>query len=261
MKINEFYRGNANITLNGSIASLVPAIFIGIGNLYYFQDEQLMLFTIPFVVYSLISFQIYLFRLKQSISIERNMPLSPSNYRDIFEARNLVVVFMNHQQPCVHLFFPDGHQAGTIKKYRQKGFILFRKHRIYALYNNQDKTIGFFNIKQKKSLIIEVYDQNKNYIGCYEKEKISWLKKKKELMDENGRYIGSVEGSAYFMDERVYNQSKQKVGQLRRGWMPVEWSGRFPEPNTPVLSLSEHLSEKDKLLRMSFLINEYFIER
>jgi hypothetical protein len=43
--------------------------------------------------------------------------------------------------------------------------------------------------------------------------------------------------------------------------MPVEWSSVFPEPNTPVLSLSENLTEKDKLLRMSFLINEYFIDR
>jgi hypothetical protein len=100
-----------------------------------------------------------------------------------------------------------------------------------------------------------------NFVGCYEKEKLSWLKSKIEMMDENGHFIGVVEGSAYYMDERVYNQSSQQVGRLRRGWMPVEWSSVFPEPNTPVLSLSENLTEKDKLLRMSFLINEYFIDR
>jgi hypothetical protein len=261
MKIHEFYRGSANITLNGSIAALVPAILIGVGNLYFFHNKQIMLLTIPFVVYSLISFQIYLLRMKQSISIGRNIIQNQSYYQHLFEARHLVVVFMNHQQPCVHLFFPDGFQAGMIKKYKQKGFFQFRRPRIYALYNNLEQTVGFYKIKQLKRLVIEVYDRNMNLVGCYEKEKVSWLKSKKELMDENGHFIGAVEGSAYYMDEQVYNQTRQQVGRLRRGWMPVEWSGFFPEANTPVLSLSENLTEKDKLLRMSFLINEFFIER
>jgi hypothetical protein len=261
MKIHDFYRGSANLTLNGSIAALVPAILIGVGNLYFFQNKQIMLLTIPFVVYSIISFQIYLFKMKQSISIEKNMTQSQSYYQNIFETRHLVVVFMNHQQPCVHLYFPDGHHAGMIKMYKQKGIFQFRRPRIYALYNNLEQTVGFYKIKKLKRLNIEVYDQNMNFAGCYEKEKISWLKNKKEMIDENGLFIGAVEGSAYYMDECVYNQTRQQIGRLRRGWMPVEWSRLFPESNTPVLTLSENLTEKDKLLRMSFLINEFFIER
>ncbi|MFP7299947.1 hypothetical protein [Neobacillus niacini] len=261
MKIYEFYRGSANITLNGSIAALVPAILISLGNLYYFQDNEIMLLTIPFVVYSFINFQLYLFRIKQSISIERKMTQNLNDYQHIFQTKNLVVVFMNHQQPCVHLYFPNGHQAGMIKKYRQKGHFPFRKPILYALYNQHEQAVGFYKIKQLKTLVIEVYDQNMKFVGCYEKEKLSWFKSKKEMMDENGRFIGTVEGAAYYMDECVYNPSREQVGRLRRGWMPFEWSDRFPEPNTPVLSLSENLSEKDKLLRMSFLVNEYFIER
>jgi hypothetical protein len=261
MKIHEFYRGSANITLNGSIAALVPAIIIAVVNLYFFQNNQIMLLTIPFVVYSFISFQIYLYRVKQAMSINRNMSQSSREYDGIFSARHLAVVYLNQQDSSVYLFFPDGHQAGMIKRYRQKGFYLLRKPRIYALYDNQGAAIGYYKIKKTAPLIIEVYDQNKRYLGCYEKEKVTWLKKKTELMDESGKFIGSVEGSGYFMDERVLNQSRQQVGRLRRGWMPVNWSRRFPEPNTPVLSLFENLSEKDKLLTMSFLINEYFIER
>jgi hypothetical protein len=261
MKIHDYYRGSANITLNGSIAALVLAVIIAVGNLYYFQNNYIMLFTIPFVVYSFISFQIYLYRLKQAISIDRNMSHSTSYYQSLFSARHLLVLYMNQQESSVHLFYPDGHQAGMIKKYKQKGFYLFRKARIYALYNSQNQAIGFYKIKKSTSLVIEVYDQNKRYLGCYEKDRVSWVKIKKEMLDESGGFIGSVEGSGYFMDERVFNKTRQQVGQLRRGWMPVEWEGRFPEPNTPVLSLAENLSEKDKLLRMSFLINEFFIER
>jgi hypothetical protein len=261
MKIHEFYRGSAHITLNGSIAALVPAIMIGIGNLYFFQNNQIMLLTIPFVVYSFINFQIYLYRLKQAISIDRHMPQSTSHYESLFSARHLVVVYMNQQDSSVHLFFPDGHQAGMIKRYQEKGFYLFRKSKIYAIYNNQGRAAGYYKIKKSTRLIIEVYDQNKRYLGCYEKERVSWFNKKKEMIDASGQFIGSVEGSGYFVDERVLNQSRQEIGRLRRGWMPVEWGGRFPEPNTPVLSLFENVTEKDKLLTMSFLINEYFIER
>ncbi|MEH7113532.1 hypothetical protein V7124_14255 [Neobacillus niacini] len=258
MKIDEFYRGTANLNLNGSIAALVPAIIIAVGNLYYFQNNQIMFLTIPFVIYSFISFQLYLFRMKQSISIGHNLSPSNSLYRNIFEARHLVVVYMNYQDSSLYFFFPDGHQAGILKKYRQKEHLLLKKPRIYILYNCQNQAIGFFKINHLK---IEVYDQHRKYVGCFETEKRSWWKKKKEMLDESGQYIGSVEGSTTFMDERVLNQSREQVGRLRRGWMPVEWSGRFPEANTPVLSLSESLSEKDKLLRMSFLVNEYFIER
>jgi hypothetical protein len=253
MKIDDFYRGSASVTLNGSIAALIPAIIIGVGNLYYFQNKQIMLLTIPFIIYSLISFQIYLFRMKQSILIGRGMLHSGTYNRSLFDARHLVVVFMNHQQACVHLFFSDGNQAGVIKKYRKKGFF---QPTIYALYNGQNEVIGYYKIKQSKTLIIEVYDRHRRYSGCYEK-----FKKRKEILDESGFFIGSVEGSKLFMDERIFNTSRQQVGGLRRGLMPVEWSTRFPNPNTPVLSLSENLSEKDKLVRMSFLINEYFIER
>lgn len=73
--------------------------------------------------------------------------------------------------------------------------------------------------------------------------------------------MGAVEGSSIFMDEKVFTQENRPIGRLRRGWMPLEWSELFPEPNTPVLSFTEVMSEKDKLLRMSFIVNEYFIER
>lgn len=122
MKIHEYYRGSANITLNGSIAALVPAIIIGVGNLYYLQNNQIMILMIPFIVYSLISFQIYLFRVRQSVSIERNMTQLQSKFQNIFEARDLVVVFMNHQQPCLHLFFLMDTGQECLKNISKKGY-------------------------------------------------------------------------------------------------------------------------------------------
>ncbi|MDQ0197701.1 hypothetical protein [Neobacillus ginsengisoli] len=261
MKINEYYRDTANISLNGSIAALVPTILIIGGNISFFQKKEIMLLSIPFLVYSLLGFQIYLFRLNQSISIGKNIKKTKSLYQSIFNAKQLLVVYLNTQNPRLLLYFPDGHQAGEIKKYREKGFKIFGFTKTFALYNFHDQVIGFFKVKGKKHLKIEIYDRDNVYLGCYEKKKVAWRKQKKEWLDASGRYIGAVEGSTFFMDEHLLDNSNRQVGRLRRGWMPLEWSPIFPEPNTPVLSFWEGLSEVDKLVRMSFLINEYFIER
>jgi hypothetical protein len=148
-----------------------------------------------------------------------------------------------------------------IKRIRGQGKTIFRLTKTYALYNVEEQAIGFFEVKRRKTIKIEVYDQNRNFLGSFEKKNVGLRKCKKEMLDSTGRYIGAVEGSSVFMDEKVLNHRNQQVGRLRRGWMPLEWSPLFPEPNTPVLFFGEVLSEKDKLLRMSFLINEYFIER
>lgn len=255
MKIHDYYRDLAGVSLNGSIAALVPSIIIIAANLTYIQNKQIMFMTIPFLIYSLISFQLYLFRMKQSFSIEKNFPNIQNHYHSLFEARHLLLVFMNTQQAKLLLYFPNGHLAGMIRKHKVK---MFKGTKIYVLYNSNEKAIGIYKIKGKK---IYVFNNNKEYLGCLEKENQSWMKKKKELLDAKGKWIGAVEGAQYFMDERIFNQSMETVGRLRRGWMPLEWSKRFPEPNTPVLSFNDGVSDQDKLLRMAFLINEFFIER
>jgi ACR3 family arsenite efflux pump ArsB len=59
MKIDDFYRNVARINLNGSILALIPAIFIVGGNFVFLQNNQIMLLVIPFLIYSIINFQLY----------------------------------------------------------------------------------------------------------------------------------------------------------------------------------------------------------
>lgn len=261
MKIYEYYRDTANLSLNGSIAVLFPAILIIVGNLSFFQSDKIMLLTIPFLVYSIISFQLYLFKMNQSFMIGKNMLRAESVYQSTFETKYLLIVYLNSQSPCLQLFFPDGYLAGVIKKYHKNRKSFYRLSRTYALYNFQGRVIGYFDIKGKKTIKIDVYDQNKVYLGCYEKKKLNWRKRKKEFLDASGKFLGTIDGASSFMDEQILDSFSHQVGRLRRGWMPLAWSGLFPEPNTPVLSFQDGLLEQDKLLRMALLINEYFIER
>lgn len=261
MKINEYYRDTAKARLNGSIAALIPAIIIISGNLSYFQNKLVMVGCVPFIIYSLISFQIYLFRLNQSIAIGKNMSSSLGANRTIFDESHLLLVYFDLLSPSLLLFFSNGYLAGKITKYK-KGKRIFQRNRDYVLLGLNDDILAIFRVKGRKKIKIEAFTKENEYLGCYEKTKKSILRKsKKELLDSSGRFVGAVEGSALFMDEQIYNNQSRRVGRLRRGWMPLEWSNIFPEPNTPVLSFWEGFSEKDKLLRMAMLINEYFIER
>lgn len=261
MKINEYYRDTANLNLNGSIASLIPAIIIVAGNLSIINNKEIMLLTIPFLIYSLICFQFYLFRKRQSISINRNLAKAGNIRETLFEARHLLVLYLSTNSSRILLYLPDGNLAGMIKRFHGKGVRKLSFLKIYALYNIEDQAIGYFKVSGRKLIKIEVFDHKRHYLGRFEKRKLDWRTNKKQLLDSKGRYIGVVEGSSVFMDEQLINNNHQQEGRLRRGWMPVEWSPLFPEPNTPVLSFREDLSEIDKLLRMSLLINEYFIER
>ncbi|MFK9092955.1 hypothetical protein [Bacillus salipaludis] len=261
MKINEYYRDTANLNLNGSIAALVPTIMIVALNLSIIKHRDIMLFTIPFLIFSMINFQLYLFRMKQSIGISRNIVKSEISKESIFEARHLLLMYMNTQSSRLHFYFPNGYLAGMVKKYRGSGWERLKPSRTYALYNFNNEVLGFFKVKGKNSMKIEVFGRNRLLLGRFEKKSQGWRKAQKELFDGFGRYVGSIEGSSVFMDEKVLDHRHQDIGRLRRGWMPLEWDPLFPEPNTPVLSFSDVLSEEDKLLRMSFLINEYFIER
>lgn len=261
MKIYEYYRDTANLNLNGSIAALVPTIMIVTVNLSIIKHRDFMLSAMPFLIYSIISFQLYLFRMRQSLEISRNLVNSGRINQSIFEARHLLVLYMNTQSSYLHLYFPDGHLAGMVKKYRGNGWERLKPSKTYALYNYDQVVLGFFKIKGRRSSKIDVFSRNRRFLGRFEKKNLGWRKYKKELFDGLGRFVGAIEGSSIFMDEQVMDLGQQQVGRLRRGWMPLEWSPLFPEPNTPVLSLKETLSEEDKLLRMSLLINEYFIER
>ncbi|GHH98336.1 hypothetical protein [Neobacillus kokaensis] len=260
MKINDYYRDAAHLNLNSSIAALFLISILVAVNLSFFQNEIIFTLTIPFFLYSFFCFQLYLLRKRQAMTINRNMGARwiKEKEQSFFSASHLLVLYDQTQGPSLHFYYPDGHLAGNIKKYHPKGVRKLNLTKFYILYNSNNKAIACFRVKGKK---IEVFDKERIYLGCLKKTKLKWLKCTRELFDSKGNCIGSVVGSSIFMDEKLVDQENMQVLRLRRGWMPVEWSLLFPEPNTPVLSFSGKLSVQDKLLRMSFLINEYFMER
>jgi hypothetical protein len=257
MKIYEYYRITAKVNLNSSIIAIFPAILIVIGNLLYFRNNAIMALTLPFILYSFICFLHSLLRMKQSILIEKNMQESIGLLPSVLDTSQLLVVFLNIVSPRLILYFPDGHMAGELRKYNAS-----KRKKVYSLSDSEGREIGFFEVKGRKLNKIEVYNEKNIYLGYLERKKQGMMKKdKKELFDASGRLAGAIEGSPLYMDEQILDSNEISVVRLRRGWMPMEWCKVFPDPNTPVLSFKEKITEQNKLLKMSILINEFFIER
>jgi hypothetical protein len=261
MKIDDVYRNVARINLNGSILALIPAIFIVGGNFVFLQNNQIMLLVIPFLIYSIINFQLYIRKMKQALIISKNLPESHLPYPTIFSSEQYLLYFFNTLSPRLLIFFPNGTLAGEVKEYCEIGLKLEGFSKTFAFYDFNKELICFFGVDEKK-LKIEVFNQEKEYLGCLEKSNQSLSKKmKRELLNREGRFIAAIEGSPLYMDERIVDSFQLQIGSLQRGWMPVEWNRYVLDPNTPVLSISKELSEKDKLLQLSFLIDEFFIKR
>lgn len=263
MRIDEFYNNAAKINLNGSLLALLPAILVMGGNLLIFHHKAIMILTVPFLIYSLISFQMFLKKKEQKMKIEKNLQGGFQNSNQtLFTAEKLVVFYHNTMIPQLLLYFSDGLFAGEFKRIRKKGTSLLNNEKTFLLTDHKNSTVGSFKIIGRKFLKVEVYDQKHEYIGCFEKRKKVHEKRNRiELLDATGRYVAQVEGSSYYMDEQVVNRNNRLICRLQRGFMPLEWSGHFPEANTPVFSLAHEMTEKDKLLNMALLINEFFIER
>ncbi|MGG5253951.1 hypothetical protein ACQYAD_10675 [Neobacillus sp. SM06] len=259
MNIDRYYRNAAKINLNGSLAALIPALAIVIGNILIFKQNELMLLAIPFVIYSILLFQLYLRWYKQSIAVHRELLKTKKRDCSFDETDHFLIFFQNTQRPRLFLFFPNGSLAGTIQAERGRKYGLFGSEQLYTILDAKNEKLGFYQIS-KNHLVIHVYDEEEKYIGSFEK-KVERNQLKKEVVDSTGRVVGTVEGSQIFMDEHLLNMRNDSIGRLRRGWMPLEWADLFPDPNTPVFTLSNRMSMNEKLLQFTILVNEYFIQR
>lgn len=262
MKIYDYYKDSANITLNGGIASLVPAIFIIVVNLLFLKQRMIMAFCLPFLAYSFFCYQLYYYKTKDSLLILKNMGPEQIPYKSMFSSKQLLVFYLPTYTPRLLLFFPDGNKAGEIRNSTSKkevlmGFITLRKTpKRYTLYDENQNPSGFYLIKKNKNINIEVYNDKEEFLGNFQKGK-----QYGNLLDTEGSCWGKTVGSRLYMDEKILSPQDNELVRLRRGWMPLEWSKLFPEPNTPIISLNPELSNEKKLMGMSLLIQEFFIER
>lgn len=253
MNIRQYYQHAATASLNGSFAALIPVFVIIIPLLFLIDLKEVVLLASPFLLYSFISYQIYLIHQHRFLASE--VSTNSHNHGPI-ERNQYLLTFMPAPSLRLLLFTPDGHNNVEILDKRYSRIRWFLPYFIDKLFPAE----------------YELYQSNKLLIT------VKWTGKHAVIVDEDGKVILEIEtkdnvqflvrekGLAYhlninskklFTDIQFFYEDNSVQGRVRKGWMPMEWAKHFGDANTPVLTFHDEVSKAKRLAMLAILIKLY----
>ncbi len=247
MNIQQYYRKTADISLNGSLAALVPPSFFLLYSILSAQRVNPLLIAVPFIVYSFLCFQMFLLNKQRADDIENTR----CNYFGTGAMRFLLqsdalIAYMPAPSLRMIIFNPQGMQIGEIRDvnmWKIRWFMPYFLDRLFpkklGIFNDADAVEAEIIIRKAK---IEIFDGN-----TQEKETISFKKKGSNLIykHRNGQYY--IPRSYFHTDLQVYKGADTRIARFRKGWMPLDWAHRFKDPNTPILSFEAGVTAEEKI--------------
>jgi len=246
MNIQQFYQKSAVISLNASMAALIPPFFLIILGILILPNRVYILVIIPFLFYSFFCYQSFLLNKRRSMevsnTIERKIPST------LWQANEVVLAFLPAPSLRLIIFNEDGIQIGEVKDMKfqpSKWFIptVLDKHleKKYGIYDEFNQLTAFFLFKKKK-IIIQIKDDSCKHIII----KKSLQNQTNSFFIDNDKRL-EIKQSSLYIDYQIYH-NKKMISRLRKGWLPLEWGRVFKDPNTPVLLIEGTLNQNDRLV-------------
>ncbi|EFV77897.1 hypothetical protein HMPREF1013_01883 [Bacillus sp. 2_A_57_CT2] len=260
MNIQQYYRKTADISINASLAALVPPFFFLLIFIKESQRTNLILFLIPFIIYSFLCHQIHLLNKQRAAEIvERNSNNSRQALLSLLCQSYLMIAFMPAPSLRMVLFDPEGRQVGEIRDMKMWKFRWFLPYFLDRLF---PRRLGIYdyNNNLEASILIDRNGVDISFVKDSCKETIINKKDGSKLVYENGCDRYSIPKTFFHTDFQVLDEKSNRIARLRKGWMPLEWGQQFRDPNTPVLSFEEGLTAKEKL-RIYAILATLFLYR
>lgn len=253
MNIQEFYHKTANISLNASLASLIPPFFLIIYGIIVTPSGKMIFMLIPFLLYSFICYQYFLInnrRFKEPFKWQKevNQPVR------VMEENEVLLAFMPAPTIKLLIFNSTGKQMGEIRDRKFQNYRWFLPYFFmqlgagqYEFCDRENQLIRSFTIKKNRIEIMSA-DGNPSIIvySKLSKERLTYI-------FQYGEKQVVVKRASQFMDCQFFNQDLTRIGRLRKGFMPIEWGNRFKDPNTPILTFQPSLATEDKLIIYAIL--------
>ncbi|MBU8878779.1 hypothetical protein BGM26_07220 [Bacillus sp. FJAT-29790] len=246
MNIQQYYEKTASISLNASMASLVPPFFLIVYGIIIAPQGKMVFIVLPFLLYSFICYQFYLINDKRAKEITENHIDDKTSI--LLKKDSVLITFMPAPSLRMLLFDPEGQLVGEIKdmkfwsiRWVMPYFLDKLFKRKYGLYDETNGLIAIFIVKNNR---IEILDSE----GILKSSIIQKPSQKRSefIFQKKGKRI-TVERSLLFMDYRFFKGDRIKAGRLRKGLMPLEWGKRFKDANTPVMSFEQDLEGEDRV--------------
>lgn len=250
MNIQKVFLKQAHLYLNSSLLVLIPVTLYILWNIVGISNEKLMVFVIPFLVYSVILFQIYLLNHNRTIQSSRNIKNLDNDSIDFFSLDQFVLYFEKEDRELL-FFHPTGYLLGKLKEKKMKSLNQIGKGQIPKEYvlidSNENELAAYYRNRDT----MDVYLNEEGYYGGFSNENGTF----RLLSDE---VIGLVKCKTTFLDDQIENGDGEVILRVRKGVMPFNCQEIFRNPNTPMLTINPSIENHKKLLYFSILVKRFF---
>ncbi|MGG7618178.1 hypothetical protein [Bacillus coreaensis] len=255
MKIHNYYYYAAMTSLHASIVAQIPPFFLVCIGITLKQHYSILLSILPFIVYSFISYQIFLVNKHRMEDSEESVI---GRSAECVVGSSMAIQFLPAPSLRMLLFSENGQLSAEIKDFYQYKFRWFIPYFIDQLF---PKTYTFsksdvgelytFILKGKNILIM-------NNVGGKCVTRVQRKSIKRYVVETNfAKKEVIVQSSAFFTDIKIYNFQGEILARVRRGFLPRIWDKHIKDVNTPILTFSKEVSDYDKVILLSILTKIY----
>jgi hypothetical protein len=246
MDIQNVFKKQATLYLNSSLVVLFVAVFCFLANLFYFSNVNLILIVLPFIVYSIYLFHMYvMFHKRALVTVNTTFEA----VEDLFSQDQFLLYFIPEERELLY-FHPTGTLMGKMieqKKNKNRDSRQLPSEYLLVDINNQVLATYY-----KSNDSVDVYEKARGYFGTFS------YNEDKDFKMLSNEATGYLKKEAAVSDDYIKNQNNQVVFRIRKGWMPLKYQQIFHNPNLPVLTLHRELTKEEKLLYLSCLVNRFF---
>ncbi|MCM3599947.1 hypothetical protein M3175_04325 [Robertmurraya korlensis] len=255
MKIHNYYHYAAITSLHASIVALIPPFLLVCIGVTLKQHQSVLLLTLPFIVYSFISYQIFLVN-KHRMG-DSDEPVIETTGESIVGS-SMAIQFLPAPSLRMLLFNKNGQLSAEIKDLYQYKFRWLLPYFIdqffpktYTFSKSHGGELYTFILKGKNILIMNNMDDK--CIASIQRKSI-----KRYVVETNiANKEVIVQSSSFFMDIKLYNSQGEILARVRRGFLPRIYDKHIKDENTPILTFSEEVTDLDKVILLSILTKIY----
>jgi hypothetical protein len=251
MKIKNYYQYAALTSLHASIVALIPPFLLVCVAFVLRQHMSILLFTFPFILYSFISYQIFLVH-KHRIEDSKEPVISEAE--ESVDSPSFAIQFLPAPSLRMLLFSQNGQLNGEVMDAYPKKVRWFLPYFIDQFFSQ------VYTFSMPNGEVLYTFVQKGNHVQVIEKDGNKCIgniqvKSSKRCVIETNMETREVyiQSSSFFTDIRFYNTQGNLLGRVRRGFLPQAWDKHFKDANTPMLTFHEQLTDFDKILLIAIL--------
>jgi hypothetical protein len=253
MNIQKHYSQLADISLNASLAALVPLLFILPACLAMLSGRELAFAAVPFLLYSFCCYQMSLIHKSRSTAGDG---LDTCRGK-LLEENHLLVSHLPSASLRMLLFAPDGQLAGELRDSGGKltgkllpSIITRSFPQEYGLYSRSGKLLLLFLSRRN---MVEIYRADRRYIGTMQ----FFHKSKGAAEIQFNDQTLYIRRARFFLDCTIEWKGGRRLLSYKKGWMPVSWAETFKNPNMEIMSFDENAGPRERILALAAILKLY----